>query len=265
MEYAAASAFSGGSNSCSSWLELCAPRAKAQVRLVCFAHAGGSSSVFYPWSEGMGESIEVWAVQLPGRGERMDEELITDFQTVIDNLGPAIAQLTDKPLAIFGHSLGARLGFEVARWLRRQGAPAPVHLFASASKAPHVPRIGPKFSQMPEEGLIEKSRQLNGMPKLVLANPELLRTVLPVIRADFAIAESYLYREEPPLNTPIDAFYGVADPEVGKQHAADWRVHSSSEFSVKAFNGDHFFLQPCHAAVVHSIASALYSLNAPRA
>jgi medium-chain acyl-[acyl-carrier-protein] hydrolase len=219
--------------------------------------------MYFGWAHELSDHFEVWTVQLPGRGMRITEPLMTSFQAVLDQVALAVSCLADKPFAIFGHSLGARLGFETARWLRRHGYLEPVRLFASASVAPHFPRDHPPFSQLPDSGLIQKLREFNGIPEPALANAELLELILPIVRADFAVSEDYAFSPEPPLDVPIDALYGLDDPEVRRDNAALWREHTCRAFGLHGFPGDHFYFQPSCTAVLAHISRVLRSYADP--
>jgi medium-chain acyl-[acyl-carrier-protein] hydrolase len=213
--------------------------------------------MYFPWSQLLGESIELWTVQLPGRGLRISEPLVHRFTDILTCVAPAIARLLDKPTAIFGHSLGARLGFEVARWLRRHGFPPPIRLFASASAAPHVRHYGEALSSLPDSELILKLKEFNGLPDAALKNAELLELVLPVVRADFAIAEHYCLEIEPPLDMSIDALYGFSDNTGAEERASAWREHTTGAFTLRGFPGDHFYLHQNRSPVLAHVVSAL--------
>jgi len=151
--------------------------------------------------------------------------------------------MLDKPFAFFGHSLGALVSFELTRRLRREYGVHPVRLFVSAGRAPQIPRRGPPIHALPEEELLAELRRLNGMPGELMEHEELMEIMLPLLRADFAVYETYVYTNEPPLNCPISAFGGIQDHRVKDSDLEAWRAQTNVSFSLRMFPGDHFFLK----------------------
>ncbi|MCP5117257.1 MAG: thioesterase, partial [bacterium] len=154
----------------------------------------------------------------------------------------AVAPLLDRPFAFFGHSMGATIGFELARALRRSGQQMPVALFCAAARAPqfrkdHVP--GPEPS---EEEFLAEIRRLEGVPKDILDHEELLRFLLPALRADSTLGRIYVYAEEPPLDCPIFAYVGSEDPRLGPEVIEPWREQTTTSFAMRTLPGGHFFL-----------------------
>ena len=184
------------------WLVCWSPVPDAEMRLFCLAHAGASGSIFRQWQTGLPDWIEVCPVELPGRWARRRDTPFTQLAPLVEAIYEGIAPQLDRPFAIFGHSVGALLGFELTRHLRRHGQPEPVHLFASAMRAPQ--RIPPAtlepLHKLPDAAFVTRMvKQYNGLPAAVLQDPELLELVLPATRADIEVAETYAYRGEAPL------------------------------------------------------------------
>ena len=167
-----------------------------------------------------------------------------------------------RPYALFGHSMGALLAFELCRFIRRGEAALPVRLFVSGHQAPHYPEKG--RVHLPDEALTEEIRCLNGTPREVLENRELMQLLLPTIRADFAVCETYTCHEEPPLACPLTAFGGADDPQVSEAQLAEWCDYTSAAFSLRTFSGDHFFLHARQGEVLAAIAEEIAGARADK-
>jgi medium-chain acyl-[acyl-carrier-protein] hydrolase len=183
-------------------------------------------------------------VQLPGREGRVREEPFTRLEPLVASLTDALAQeLTELPAAFFGHSMGALVAFETARELRRRGAREPVQLLVSARRAPHLPARHEPIHALPEAAFRDELRRLQGTPEAVLEHPELMELLEPMLRADFAVIETFEHRPAPPLNAPITAFGGAGDEDVPFEDLDAWSRHTAGGFRRRSFRGGHFFLQ----------------------
>ncbi|HVB29716.1 MAG TPA: alpha/beta fold hydrolase [Terriglobia bacterium] len=240
-----------------SWIACRKPNPQARLRLFCFPYAGSGAAIFRTWSEGLPSDVEVCPVQFPGRGTRLMETPFTQISPPVEALAQALAPLLGKPFAFFGHSLGALVGFELARQLRRQSGVQPVRLFVSADRAPQIPHRGRPIHALPEEEFLGELRRLNGIPKKVLEDVELMRIMLPVLRADFAVYETYAYSTEPPLNCPISTFGGLQDHRVSRGDLEAWRDQTSVSFSLRMFPGDHFFLNTIQPLLLQALSQEL--------
>jgi medium-chain acyl-[acyl-carrier-protein] hydrolase len=163
----------------------------------------------------------------------------------------------DRPFVFFGHSLGGLLAFELARELRRRHDLLPVHLFVSGSSAPSLPYPRPPIHALPDTEFLEELRQFSGTSEEVLAHHELMALLLPALRADFAIRETYVYADEPPLDCPISAYGGVRDDRVGRDRLEAWADQTSRAFSLTVFPGDHFFLNTARPRLLQTISREL--------
>ncbi len=233
---------------------------QAALRLFCFPYAGGNAQIYRQWAAALPATVEVCPVQLPGRGNRLQEAPFTKLTDVVQYVTAAIAPYLDKPLAFFGHSMGALISFELARSLRRTHNVEPVHLFVSGRRAPQIPRTRPAIDQLPEAELIAELRRLNGTPREVLANAELMQLMLPTIRADFAVVRSYEYNTEAPLNCPITALGGLQDEDVPREQLEGWREQTNAACTVRMFAGDHFFLHAAEPLLLRVLARDLQQL-----
>lgn len=223
------------------WLVRSKANPQADLRLFCFPYAGGAASRFRTWHR-LADTVEICALQLPGRANRYSEPPFSCAQDLVQELAPAITKYLDKPFAFFGHSMGAILGFEVARWLRRHGKPLPSRLFVSARRAPQIPDTEPPRYRLGDVDLIASLSALNGIPAELMDNEDLLRFALPAIRADIELVETYKYREEPPLACPIVAFGSLNDNEELPDMIYDWRQQTTRGFSMHILSGDHFYV-----------------------
>ncbi|MEH1059357.1 alpha/beta fold hydrolase [Micromonospora sp. CPCC 206171] len=223
-----------------AWIRRFHPALDAPTRLVCFAHAGGSASYFYPVSQALSPGLDVLAVQYPGRQDRRAEPAFEDVPRLVDALVDEVAVWADRPLALFGHSLGATVAFEVARRLQARGTEVSA-LFASGRRAPS--RHRPAWvHEGDDDALISEMLKLEGTDAQMLTDPELVRMILPALRADYKAAETYRYQPGPPLTCPVYALTGDADPQVDVPDAESWREHTTGPFALHVFSGGHFYL-----------------------
>jgi medium-chain acyl-[acyl-carrier-protein] hydrolase len=188
------------------------------------------------------------------------EKPLTSMPEAVHSIIPAMLPYLDKPFALYGHSMGAAMAFEVARALRRRNHRAPDALFVSGRRAPQVPNDEPLTYALPEPEFIEELRRLNGTPKEVLEHQELMRLMIPILRADFELIETYVYASEPPLDFPVYAFGGLQDPKVTRESVEAWREQTTSTFSARMLPGDHFFIQSNQALFLRLISRDLLSL-----
>jgi medium-chain acyl-[acyl-carrier-protein] hydrolase len=230
------------------------------VRLFCFPYSGGGASIFRLWPQGLPEEIEVCSIQLAGHESRLREPLFTRLTPLVQALTQAISPYLNMPFAFFGHSLGALVSFELARQFHRQALPAPVHLFVSGRRAPQFPEPGPPTHQLPDAQFVSKLRRLSGTPEGVLQDAELMQLFLPILRADFAIIETFVYSAGAKLACPISAFGGLQDSETSREDIAGWREQTSGPFELRMLPGDHFFLHSARAQVLQHIAQDLLAL-----
>lgn len=217
----------------------------AALRLLTLPYAGGGSAMYYRWRQILPAPIDVAPISLPGREARFAERPQTDLRALVAEIADAVVPALDRPFAILGHSMGAWLAFELARELRRRAMPMPCVLIVAASPAPHRPRsMQPMHELRDAEFVAEMSRRFDGVPPAVLANDELLHLLLPAMRADVELLETYEYSDEPPLACDVLAIGGTKDRAVSATDLADWRRHTSGRFSHRRLPGGHFFLFP---------------------
>jgi pyochelin biosynthesis protein PchC len=218
-------------------------------RLICLPHAGGAATFFRPLSAALAPSVETICIQYPGRQDRRHERTIDDLRELAARIVDVLRLLDDRPMALFGHSMGATLGFEVARRLEAGHGPLPLALFASGRRAPS--RHRPERAHLSgDEALIDDIRTLSGTDARVLQDEELLRLALPALRGDYRAIETYRYPVGiPPLGCPITVLVGDSDPRVSMAEAEAWREHTTNAFDMHVFSGGHFYL-PSHWAEI---------------
>jgi medium-chain acyl-[acyl-carrier-protein] hydrolase len=222
------------------------------MRLFCFPYAGGSETAFRTWQKNLPDTVEVLPIQLPGRGARIKEPPLTRLAPMVQAISQSLLPEMELPFAFFGHSMGGLIAFELARQLRREGGPLPAHLFISAKSCPKQVD-DPYTAEISDEELIETLRTYEGTPKEVLENAELMRLLLPVIRADMELCDTYVCDPEPPLPCPITAFGGLQDQKSGRERLEGWQNYTSGRFTLRMFPGGHFFLQTCEQTILETI------------
>ncbi|SIO60275.1 Surfactin synthase thioesterase subunit [Singulisphaera sp. GP187] len=243
------------------WLVRPKPNRLANFRLFCFPFAGGGASLFRLWPDQLPEGVELCAIQLPGRETRIREPIHQLIGPLIDDLVEALAADLDQPFALFGHSMGALVAFELTRELRRRNLPSPQLLIASGRIAPQLrPRRRP-IHTLPEPEFRKELRLLDGTPQALLDHNELMSLFSPIIRADLAVNATYIYTTEPPLPLPILALGGRTDPWVDQEELEGWRLQTSETFKSEHFPGSHFFLQTATAELLAVLSRALTPLQ----
>ncbi len=237
----------------SPWVSISPSRSHRLGRLFCLPFAGGGSVAYYRWPSRILTGIEVAKVHLPGRETRLREPLFKDLALLVDTLVEELIPWIDGPFMLYGHSMGALLAFELARGLRRRYSLLPAHLLVSGYRAPQLPPSEPPFSNLPDAEFIDKVRQYGGLPDLIAQSEELMEIFLPILRADFEMMETYVYKEESPLRCPLTAFGGLSDPKSSRERILAWNIHTSSRFNAHFFPGGHFFLLDSEPLVLDQI------------
>jgi medium-chain acyl-[acyl-carrier-protein] hydrolase len=234
------------------------------VRLWCFPYAGASASLYHGWKSRLVPSVEVRGVELPGRGARFLEPPLTRLPPLVRLLADELEPHLASPYAFYGHSLGGLLAFELARELRRRERPQPVHLFVAGCWPPDD-RGAPTFlHRLGDADFVEVVRRFGAMPAEVLEDDELLACVIDALRADFEVAETYEYGDEPPLDCGISVLWGQGDNAVLDLTA--WRRQTRGAFSIRLLRGPHLFLHSSLDSVLEAIERdlAAYPVRAER-
>ena len=227
------------------------------IRLICLPYAGGNSALFRSWQEALPPHVQVTPVELPGHGYRYREPLLYSMPDVVETLAANVVPLLDRSFAIFGYSLGALIGFELSRHLRRYHDRIPERLFVAACRPPFLPDSRPPLHNLPEHQFRQELRRLGGTPKEVLERDELMRLMLPMLRADFAVLETYEYQPDGPLSCPIIALAGTEDAEAPPETIAAWSRETAARSALHLLPGGHFFIQSARVALLRIVASEL--------
>lgn len=225
------------------WLVNLRPEETPILRLFCLPHAGGGIPAFRSWLKHLPPGIEIWAVQLPGRGARLKELPYSRVENLVQDLMLAVRPFLDHNYAIFGHSLGAVVGFELARRFWSESLPLPRRLFVAACRAPHLEVAEMPLHSLPDEVIQAELKKLNGTPDEVFEHIDLLRLVMPAIRGDLEAFETYRYPGGEPLPSGITAFAGDHDGRFPVHEVQAWEQLAGGDFSFHIIKGDHFFIQ----------------------
>ncbi|WP_040268990.1 thioesterase II family protein [Pseudomonas rhodesiae] len=226
--------------------------AATRLRLYCLPYSGASAMVYVRWRRALPDWLQVCPLELPGRGMRMDEPLQRDIEALAAQLAQEISRDLHTPYALFGHSLGGLLAFELAHALNVRNLPAPLALFASGTAGPASRDVSEYAVEKTDEQLIARLRELQGTAEEALANPELMQLMLPILRADFLLCGSFSYGERQPLGMPIHVFGGKQD-SVRADQLLDWQLEAASGFSLDLFDGHHFFIVQHESAVLRCL------------
>lgn len=237
------------------WVRRFHPATRPRARLVCFPHAGGAASYFFGVSKAMAPAVEVICLQYPGRQDRRTEPCLDSVDALADGVTAALSPWTDLPLVFFGHSLGASVAYETARRLQASGTEIGA-LFVSARRGPTAVR-DERVHQRSDDDLLAELRRLSGTNGDVLGDDDLMRMILPALRADYQAAETYRHTPGEVLRCPVTALVGDADPKVTVQEAKDWASHTTGEFELTVYPGGHFYLNDHQAAVLARITAAV--------
>jgi len=245
------------------WVIRPRPNPRARLRLFCFPFAGGGASTYRGWPAHLPADIDVLAVQLPGREERLREPAFRDAcelcATLLDVLGPYF----DRPFALFGHCMGGLVAFELTRMLRVTGGPLPAHLFISAHCGPSKVHCFPPLATMSDRELVRLLQRLGGMRDEVLADGDVLRLLLPLLRADLTICETYRYAAAEKLACPISVFGGTLDNVVSRADVLAWSAETRGPFRARMLAGGHFFLDDAKPRLLQAVAEDLAAHGQP--
>ncbi|MFE9635233.1 thioesterase II family protein [Streptomyces sp. NPDC006463] len=240
----------------SRWLRRFATGAAPRTRLLCLPHAGGSAGFFHDWGHAFGDDVEVLAVRYPGRQERIAEEPWTELEQLAAAIADELPPYLDAPLAIFGHSMGATLGYEITLRLAERYGTAPSLLMVSCRRAPHL--LTPRAAAFgTDEELVAEIKRIGGTDSALLDDPALRELVLPAIRGDFTAVARYTARPGTALPCPVVGYVGDGDPDVAPHEVAAWSALAPRGFELKVLPGGHFYLVEQRAALIGDIRARL--------
>lgn len=234
------------------------------IRLVVFPHAGGSASYYRFLSAALTDVMGVLAVQYPGRQNRCTEPYVETIDELARRIADELTPLTGRPLAFFGHSMGAAVAFEVARLLDRRGTP-PVHLFVSSRPAPTVRRPDRRLRDATDQRILDEVCRVSGTDPALLSDEALRSLIMPALRADYRAIETYRFQPGPLLPCPITALVGDADPTVAPGHVYAWQEQTDAPFVAHVLDGGHFYFDGRLPDLAAMITSTLLAGDRPEA
>lgn len=249
------------------YLKCLASRPMATCRLLCIPYAGGGVLAFHAWQSLLPAHVEGYAVQFPGRENRLGEAALTAWQPMMDALTAAVAALPSVPTAILGHSLGALVGVELGRWMHQREPGKLIHLFAAGRPWPGGPGgdAGCGIGALPDPELLSRMDRQYGSLSTSFSHPEIRDLALPILRADLQLLGSYCYRQAPPLDCPLTVFAGSHDPSTPPASLDGWRHETRAAFAVHMLDAGHFFLESHRMQVATHIAAGFQGWAPPQA
>ena len=247
------------------WVISAIPK-QASIRLFCFHHAGGGASFFRSWIKLFEDNIAICPVQLPGREDRFRESRIICFNDLIEELFVQLKPYLQEPYAFFGHSLGGLIAYALTQKAYTSKLPLPLTLFVSAHRAPHISHSYPCFSTMSFNELKTFIRYYEGMPESILQNEEWMKFLIPIIRDDFLLCQSYEYCLQDPVPCSIYTFGGNLDRMVSKFEILAWRQHTMKQFQSYFYPDGHFFLKTQQTQLINIVKTAIETsfLDSPK-
>lgn len=244
-------------HSASRWLRRPRPVAHPRLRLVCLPHCGGTAGAFYGWTATLPADVELVAVQYPGRQDRFGEPCLRHMGELADGVTQALLPLLDRPVALFGHSMGAALAYEVTLCLETRYRARPQQLFVSGRASPTCPEKGRDLYLRDDAAMLAGLVELGGLDQAVIADPELLALLMPSFRADLRLIETYRPHDIRPVTVPVTAYTGDADPGVPVTGVAAWADLAAGGFDVRVFPGGHFYLVDQESELVSDVSERL--------
>ncbi|TCB90059.1 thioesterase [Micromonospora zingiberis] len=238
------------------WIRSLTARSAYRIQLVCFPHAGGTANYFLPLARTLPPEVEVLAVQYPGRQDRRAEPSRTSIAELVDEADAVLRARLAGPYAFFGHSMGAVIAHEVTQRRAGAGARLPQRLFVSGRRAPDQPPCRPDPPRT-DVGILADLRAAGGTHPLFLEDAELRAELLRVMRADYQAIDAYAWNPRPPVDCPITALTGDADPQASVAAVRAWSAHTSAGFDLRVFSGGHFYLDEHRPEVATAIGQGL--------
>jgi len=221
--------------------------------------------VYRNWSAALTPTADPLPLVLPGRASRLRERCFTRIRDLASSLAAGLDEFLERPFALFGHSLGALVAFELAREMRRKRTPLPIHVFVSSRRGPRLRELGPDIHRLPDAAFVDEvQRRYDAIPEEVLREPELMDLLLPTLRADFEMLETYEYEPDEPLDCPITALGGLDDARVPPASLEAWRAETRGPFEMHRLPGGHFYLRKAEGELVAFVRRTLEGCTARR-
>jgi medium-chain acyl-[acyl-carrier-protein] hydrolase len=235
------------------WFVIPKPNINAELKLICFPYAGGSASTFLPWAKMLPSNVELIIIQAPGRGVRMGERAYSDMEALIKDLIEFTPNILNKPYILFGHSLGSRIAFELVNQLKILNCALPEHFIASGSRGPQDKSKKAPIYNLPRDEFIEELKILNGTPHAILENRELMELFLPLLKADFEVADKYCYTGEVRFDCPVSVLGGEDDVDISLANLNGWGCFFTTKADVHMLPGNHFFIDSHPELVIEKV------------
>lgn len=243
------------------WIKYGNKNPDAKIRLFCLPYAGASASIYNKWQNEFGKLIEVQPIQLPGRENRYEEKYDTNVKDLVQNISVGIEQFLDKPFAIFGHSMGAILAYELSCEIYKRYAKKLTALFVSACRCPEqMSDYKPIIHNLPDDEFFKAVQGYNGIHPEFLQSKEFIQYFIPILRNDFKTVETYTYEKKSQLECPIIAYCGINDSNILTDQVIKWQDYTSDKFSYKIFEGDHFFINKFTKDICQDIEKNLMNI-----
>lgn len=245
------------------WIEYVEPRPGAQKRLFCLPYSGAGASIYRPWARNLPSALEVCPIQLPGREQRFREKPFYRVGPLVAALREALWELLDMPFAVFGYSMGAAIAFELGRQLREEGHRGPEELILAARSPPHVEDASPVLHRLDDRALREELRKFGGAAEKMIDTPELAAILLPTLRADLELNETYSIAQRPLIDCSLTVLGGVDDKRVAARDLEAWGELTTGSCQVKLFPGGHFFIDESTGAILSLVSETLLGRREP--
>lgn len=242
-----------------NWFLIPQARPNAKMRIICFPYAGGNTSTFSHWSSQLPDEIELVAAQYPGRTSRIFEPMHNKMDDLVADLITTIPKYLDKPYILFGHSLGSRVAFELMYQLNMLSMPKPRHFIASGSRGPQKSVVKKSIYNLPNHEFKAELAKLNGTPEAILNNDDLMELYLPMLRADFQIADNYCFQKSVKFNCSFSILAGDQD-EINDEELHSWNDFFADKGKIVTIEGDHFFIDKNSTATISAVNSIIESL-----
>lgn len=231
-----------------------------KIKLICLPYAGGSATVYFKWRKLITETIQIEPVELAGRGKRFKQPFYNDVNEAVDDITKSVYEnISNSPYAVFGHSMGSLLAYELVNKLVKLGCREPEHIFFSGRCPPHIVKNGAKLHLLPDEEFKECILGIGGTSKEIFESTELCNIFIPVLKADYKIVEEYVYTPDRDyrFSCPITALSGSDDEGTTFDEMLEWKKYTNNEFNCCQFNGGHFFIHSQMENVLELINKSL--------
>lgn len=240
-----------------NWIMYNQEREAPKGRLICFPYAGCAASIFRTWPDLLGDDIEVLPIQLPGRETRLSEKPCHDVEALIDTLFEVLHPYLNLPFAFFGHSMGTFLCYELQLKIKKELGKDAVRFFVSGGSPPNTTARLLNIARLPDKEFVDTLVEHGGIPQLIVENPDFLSFFVPIIRNDFILMESYLFKPSAPLNTPLTLLGGTRDQMISEERLKGWEEFTALECELHMFDGGHFFINEYTKEIVTLIKNQL--------